>query len=281
MQPGAAGTTAGRQLDGAAVPALSLRGVGKCFASRAGAVAALRGIDLTVERGRFVTVIGPSGCGKSTLLRIVAGLVRADEGQVAIFGDTPDVACADKHVGFVPQRPALLPWRTVLDNVRLPLQVNKAASARRTLSREPEEILRAVGLADVLDRHPGELSGGMQQRVAIARAFAFEPSILLMDEPFSSLDEMTREVLRAELLGLWQGQQTTVLFVTHSVAEAIVLSDAVVVMAGPPGTIQAVVPVGLERPRRDLVELTDDYRELEREVRLQLRGAWASRSDGT
>jgi NitT/TauT family transport system ATP-binding protein len=281
MQPEAAGTTAGRQLDGPAVPALSLRGVGKCFASRAGTAVALQGIDLTVERGRFVTVIGPSGCGKSTLLRIVAGLVRADEGQVAIFGDTPDVACADKQVGFVPQRPALLPWRTVLDNVRLPLQVNKAASARQTLSREPEEILRAVGLADVLDRHPGELSGGMQQRVAIARAFAFEPSILLMDEPFSSLDEMTREVLRAELLGLWQGQQATVLFVTHSVAEAIVLSDAVVVMAGPPGRIQAVLPVGLERPRRDLVELTDDYRELEREVRLQLRGAWASRPDGT
>ncbi len=261
--------------------AVVLRDVSKSFQTRGEPVCALAGVDLTVGRGKFVTLIGPSGCGKSTLLRVVAGLVEADAGEVSIFGESARRACAQKHVGFVPQTPALLPWRTVLDNVRLPLQVNRLASAGRVPSRRPAEILEAVGLGGVLDRHPNELSGGMPQRVAIARAFAFDPAILVMDEPFSSLDEMTREVLRSELLGLWQDRRTTVLFVTHSVAEAIVLSDAVVVLSGPPGRIQAVVPVDLPRPRRDLVELTEDYHALERRIRLELRGAWSDRDAKT
>ncbi len=264
--------------EGGPAPAgLVLEGVAKCFRDSTGVVEALAGVQLSVERGRFVTIIGPSGCGKSTLLRIAAGLVEADAGGVTIFGESPRRACAAKHVGFVPQSPALLPWRTVLDNVRLPLQVNtRAASSPRAGARDPEEILDAFGLGPVKHLRPAQLSGGMRQRVAIARAFAFDPEILLMDEPFSSLDEMTREVLRHELLDLWQARRKTVLFVTHSVTEAVLLSDVVAVMTARPGRIGAVVPVGLPRPRGDLVELTDEFRAIERRVRLELRDGFSS-----
>ncbi len=258
--------------DGPAPAGLVLEGVTKSFRDGARLISALAGVRLSVERGRFVTVIGPSGCGKSTLLRIAAGLLEPDAGEVTIFGESPRRACASKRVGFVPQSPALLPWRTVLDNVRLPLQVNRRATPPPGLgAREPEEILEAVGLGSVKHLRPAQLSGGMRQRVAIARAFAFDPEILLMDEPFSSLDELTREVLRHELLSLWQVHRKTVLFVTHSVTEAVLLSDAVAVMTARPGRIGALVPVGLPRPRGDLVELTDEFRALERQVRLELR----------
>lgn len=255
---------------------LSVVGVSKHFGSRGETATVLDDVSLSVGRGRFVTLIGPSGCGKSTLLRIVAGLLEADSGEVSIFGESVHSACANKHIGFVPQTPALLPWRSVLENVRLPLQVNKTANAPESgeATRDPVAILEAFGLGGVLDRRPAQLSGGMQQRVAIARAFAFDPAILLMDEPFSALDELTREVLRHELLDLWGAHRKTVLFVTHSVTEAVVLSDEIVVMSAQPGRIRAVVPVDLPRPRGELVELTDDFRDLERRVRLELRGGW-------
>ena len=189
-----------------------------------------------VPRGRFVTLIGPSGCGKTTLLRIIAGLVQPDKGEVSLFGEKLEHARRAKHIGFVPQALALLPWRTVLDNVRLPLQLNRAAgNGASKAARDPAEVLRALGLGDVLDRRPAELSGGMRQRVAIARAFVHEPAVLLMDEPFAALDELTSEVLRRELLQLWQATETTVLFVSHSVSEAVLLSDEVVVMTHAPG----------------------------------------------
>jgi NitT/TauT family transport system ATP-binding protein len=246
--------------------------VSKRFGDTGSGVHALDDVTLAVRRGEFVTLIGPSGCGKSTLLRIAAGLVRADRGEVTIFGETVESATLNKHIGFVPQAPALLPWRTVLDNVRLPLQVNRRNGRRETAN--PVDILEAVGLGAVLHRRPNELSGGMQQRVAIARAFAFDPSVLLMDEPFSALDELTREVLRHVLLELWERDQKTVIFVTHSVLEAVLLSDVVAVMSAQPGRIRAVVPVGLPRPRAEDIELTTDFLEVERRVRAELRGGW-------
>jgi NitT/TauT family transport system ATP-binding protein len=245
--------------------------VHKAFGARHSPTVALAEIDLVVPFGQFVTLIGPSGCGKSTLLRIASGLIRADAGEVSIFGESVDAAKQNKHIGFVPQSPALLPWRSVLDNVRLPLQVNRKATVA---ARDPVALLESVGLGDVLDRRPEQLSGGMQQRVAIARAFAFSPSLLLMDEPFAALDELTREVLREQLLNLWSEESKTVIFVTHSVQEAVILSDQIVVMSSRPGTIQAVLPVDLPRPRDESVEFSDAFRTIEQTVRNELRQGW-------
>ncbi|HTW98988.1 MAG TPA: ABC transporter ATP-binding protein, partial [Acidimicrobiales bacterium] len=193
----------------------------------------------------------------------------------SIFGESVERACEQKHIGFVSQSPALLPWRTVLENVRLPLEVNRRAGEDRQAEHaDPRAILAAFGLSAVLDKRPHQLSGGMQQRVAIARAFAFRPAVLLMDEPFSSLDELTREVLRDELLDLWEQSGTTIVFVTHSIPEAVLLSDQVVVMAALPGRIGDVIDVDLPRPRGDLVELSGEFREVERHVRLELRRGW-------
>jgi NitT/TauT family transport system ATP-binding protein len=226
-------------------------------------------LSLSIRRGEFVSLIGPSGCGKTTLLNLAAGLLVADSGEVSLFGAPVARAAADKQIGFVPQSPALLPWRSVLDNVLLPLQVNR--SARPETAPDPIGLLTSLGLGDALHRKPHELSGGMQQRVAIARAFVFDPQVLLMDEPFAAVDELTRESLRHELLGVWQASQKTVLFVTHSVAEAVYLSDRVVVMSAVTHGVQRVLDIPLPRPRGDLVETTADFLELERELRLELR----------
>ena len=247
-------------------------GVTKRFGDRDGATIAVEDVSFTARRGAFVTLLGPSGSGKSTLLRIAAGLLGADRGAVSIFGESVDEATRAKEVGFVPKAPALLPWRTVLENVHLPLEVNRRAAV--TPGRTPEEILAAVGLGDVMDRRPDELSGGMRQRVAIARAFALEPCLLLMDEPFSALDELTRETLRAELLELWSTTAATVLFVTHSVAEAVLLSDEVVVLTSQPGRVKAVVPVPLARPRSADDEFTQEFAAVARQVREALRSGW-------
>lgn len=251
-------------------------GVSKTFRDRGGVAVALEDVSLHVARGQFVTVIGPTGCGKSTLLGIVGGLIEPDGGSVSIFGEAPEKATLSKHIGFVPQSPALLPWRSVLDNVRLPLQVNrKAGGGRVHQNRDPVEILESFGLAGALGRRPHQLSGGMQQRVAIARALVFDPAILLMDEPFSALDELTREQQRHKLLDVWQSNRKTVIFVTHSVTEAVVLGDRVVVMSGMPGRVHAVVPVELPRPRAASVEISDEFRDVERRVRSALRSAWS------
>ena len=254
---------------------VSISGIWKTFTTGNESTAAVEDVNLQIRRGQFVTLIGPSGCGKSTLLRIVAGLLTPDRGSVSIFGETVIHAAESKHIGLVPQTPALLPWRTVIENVELPLQVNKHSTGggdRRPIN--PRELLESFGLGGVLDRRPYELSGGMQQRVAIARAFVFDPMILLMDEPFSALDEFTREAQRRGLLELWQSNQKTVLFVTHSVAEAVELSDVIVVMSSQPGRIRAIIPVDLPRPRGNLVENSDEFHTVEVEVRSRLRRTW-------
>jgi NitT/TauT family transport system ATP-binding protein len=244
--------------------------VSKSFGAEGARTLVLDDVSLSINSGEFVSVIGPSGCGKSTLLKVIAGLSDADEGAVTIDGSTVKAATKGKMIGLVPQSPALLPWRTVLDNVTLPITVNPKANAGRTL-RDPKEILESFGLGHAINKYPSQLSGGMQQRAAIARAFVFDPSVLLMDEPFSALDEMNRDAQRLGLLDFWQTNRKTVLFVTHSVPEAIMLSDRIIVMAAHPGRIADVIDVNLPRPRDADVYATDEFRDLEGAVRTSLQ----------
>jgi NitT/TauT family transport system ATP-binding protein len=207
-------------------------------------IVALDGVDLTVPAGLFVSLVGPSGCGKTTLLRLVDGLIAPQRGSVRIFGQPPRPG---PDMGFVFQSFRLIPWLSVLANVAFALgETGLSAAARRQRALEQLEL---VGLARFRDAYPGELSGGMKQRVAIARALVTKPRILLMDEPFASIDAQTRELLQIELMRLWGSQRATVLFVTHSVDEAILLSDRIVLMGPRPGRIVETLEVGLERPR--------------------------------
>jgi NitT/TauT family transport system ATP-binding protein len=229
-----------------------VQGVSKVFAEGETEVEALRAISLEIEQGEFVSIIGPSGCGKSTLLRIVGGLLPPGSGAVLVAGRSPVEAQRRKDVGFVFQQPALLDWRTVKDNVELPLQLNRGASRPPLCSIEA--MLQLVGLSDFARAYPYQLSGGMQQRVAIARALIFDPSLLLMDEPFGALDEITRDGMRYELLRIWSQARKTVLFVTHSIPEAVILSDRVVIMSARPGCILETLRIDLPRPRDQALE---------------------------
>ena len=228
--------------------ALDLRGVGMVFnRGSANEVVALENIDLVVEPGEFISLIGPSGCGKSTMLRLVGDLLQPTSGEVAVNGKPPAQARIDRDYGMVFQSATLLEWRTVLDNVTLPLEImGIARDDRVTTARQMLELVQLGGFAD---HRPYELSGGMQQRVAIARALSFRPSLLLMDEPFGALDEMTRERMQMELLQIWRETGTTVVFVTHSIPEAVFLSTRVVVLSPRPGRIAEVIDIDLAQPR--------------------------------
>ena len=224
------------------VPHIELRGVGKRYG---GARPVLEGIDLTVRKGEFVSIIGPSGCGKSTILKLVAGLTPVTSGTLLVDGMTP--ANAREIVSFIFQDPTLLPWRTVAKNVGLALELDR--SPRDTRARKVDALLELVGLKHVAKSYPRQLSGGMKMRVSIARALASRPRILLMDEPFAALDEMSRDRLNEELLRLREEQKWTVLFVTHSVAEAVYLSDRIIVLAPHPGRVAHEIAVDLPFPR--------------------------------
>ncbi len=241
--------------------------VSKTFRNGNGDLAALAPITLAVDSGGFVCVIGPSGCGKSTLLRLLADQIAPTTGQVLLDGEPPGVARARKAIGWMAQSPALLPWATVLDNVSLPLRVNRSYGRP---PMPPQELLSMVGLAEFAHAYPGTLSGGMQQRVALARTLVTGASLWLMDEPFAALDELTREVLADEVLRLWQRFQPTVFWVTHHIAEAVRLADRIVVLTARPGRVQAVVDVPLPRPRD---ETAPEVVELVRELRRLLRVA--------
>ena len=217
----------------------------------------LRDITVDIRPGEFLSVLGPSGCGKTTLLKIVGGLAEPTSGTVRIGDRTAAEAQRRKSVGYVFQEPSLLPWRTVLDNVRLPLVVNRAA--QRPGATPPEELLDLVRLAEFAGYYPGQLSHGMQQRVSLARALALNPALLLMDEPFASLDEITREQMRFELLRIWEAARKTVLFVTHSIVDAVLLSDRVAVLSARPGRLRAVLPIELERPRAAGIEHSPEF----------------------
>jgi NitT/TauT family transport system ATP-binding protein len=248
---------------------VTLAGVGKTFALGSTTTVALSEIDLEIKRGEFVSLIGPSGCGKSTLLRTIGDLTPASSGRVLVNGKPAARARIDREYGMVFQAPLLFDWRTVEENVQLPLEL--LGQDRATRARRAEEMLELVDLTEFARHHPYQLSGGMQQRVAIARALAFSPSLLLMDEPFGALDEMTRERMNAELLRIWERTGITVVFVTHSIPEAVFLSSRVAVMSARPGRITHLVDVDLERPRGLLTRESPRYFELITQVREALR----------
>ncbi len=248
-------------------PAIRLSGVGVVFERDGAPFRALDGIDLAFDRGSLVTLIGPSGCGKSTLLRLIADIVQPSEGRIELFGASPGEVRRRRELGFCFQDATLLPWRSVLDNVRLPLEIGDGGPAGDDAA--PEKLLELMGLADWAAARPAELSGGMRQRVAIARALVGQPKLLLMDEPFGALDEMTRDRLNDELLRIWRETGVTIVFVTHSLAEAVYLATDIVAMAAAPGRIVERIdlrPVReggmIARDGRAFVEMTSHLRRL-------------------
>ncbi|MFG1908283.1 ABC transporter ATP-binding protein [Kribbella sp. NPDC048928] len=226
---------------------IRLDGVGQVFDGREGRVTALEKIDLHVRGGEFVTLIGRSGCGKSTLLRLIAGLLPPTSGTVQVAGEP--VTGPRRDVAFMFQRPALLPWRSVLSNVMLPVEIDRGARARAAYRDRAHELLELVGLQGFERRLPHELSGGMQQRVSLCRSLIRDPQVMLMDEPFSALDALTRTELSEELQRIKMELSTTIVFVTHSIEEAVVLADRVVVLTPRPGRMREVVDIGIPRPR--------------------------------
>lgn len=229
-------------------PVISIKGVHKIFnQGRDNRVSALENIDLDVGAGQFVSLLGPSGCGKSTLLRLIGDLTSPSTGSITVKGKPAAQARRDRDYGMAFQQATLYDWRSVTKNVQLPLEIMGYPKKKRV--ERAAEMLQLVQLQDFGRHYPWQLSGGMQQRVAIARALSFAPSILLMDEPFGALDEMTRERMQLELLNIWRQTQTTVVFVTHSIPEAVFLSSRVVVMSARPGRVAGVIDIDLPQPR--------------------------------
>ena len=250
--------------------AVELRAISHRYPGRRG-TPELRSLDnVTIEagEGEFVSLVGPSGCGKTTLLRIAAGLLTPSSGSAQVLGEDPARRRGTPPVGLVTQEPGLLPWRTAAGNVAL---THKLAGGRASRADVLSQLAR-VGIRAFADFHPRELSGGMRQRVALARALAHEPRLLLMDEPFGALDELSREELRRELLRIWERERISVLFVTHSIREAVLLSDRVIVMSPGPGRVVANLPIELPRPRTEGIEETPDFAAHAARIRAALEG---------
>jgi NitT/TauT family transport system ATP-binding protein len=252
-------------------PIISIQNLTKRYqASDSGSVLALENINLDIQQGEFISLIGPSGCGKSTLLRIIGDLIQPSSGTVTVNGKPAAQARKDRDYGMVFQSATLYDWRTIIKNVQLPLEIMKYSRDER--DRRAREMLKLVELSDFEDKYPWQLSGGMQQRVSIARALAFEPKIMLMDEPFGALDEMTRERMNNELLRIWSTiEGMTVIFVTHSIPEAVYLSTRVVVLSPRPGQITEIIDVPLPQPRGSETREMDDFFHLMTRVRNALR----------
>ncbi len=248
-----------------AQPVVEISGAGKVFGTGPTAVHALQGIDLTIRAREFVSLIGPSGCGKSTLLRLIGDLIPASLGSVKINGKPARQARLGREYGIVFQAPVLFEWRTIDRNVELPLEISGRPAAERR--ERAHEMLRLVELDEFAGRYPWQLSGGMQQRVAIARALVIDPKLLLMDEPFGALDEMTRERMNSELMSIWRRTHTTVVFVTHSIPEAVFLSTCVVDMSSRPGRVTSVIDIDLPQPRTFATRESERYFELVTAVR--------------
>jgi NitT/TauT family transport system ATP-binding protein len=254
----ASGVALDLAVDSAAETAVMIEDLTVRFGSGLAALTALEQVSIEIPRGSIITMLGPSGCGKSTLLRAVADLIQPTSGTVSVFGKAPFTARRDRDFGFVFQDPTLLPWRTAIDNVALPLQIGVKDRRHSEAFDDPARLLALVGLAGREKALPHELSGGMRQRVAIARALVCWPRILLMDEPFGALDEITRDKLNEQLLAIWQETKTTIVFVTHSVPEAAFLGSHVLVLASKPGRVREFAQSSLPYPRhlrmRDTVE---------------------------
>ena len=251
-------------MTGEAHPLVSLEGVTRSFVTRAGAeVTALENVSLAIERDQFVTFVGPSGCGKTTLMKLVGGIIAPTRGKVRLNGAV--LARPSRKVGMVFQRPVLLPWCSVLDNVLFPLKMLGWPVTPRI--SEAKKLIDLVGLHGFEHALPGELSGGMQQRVSICRALIYDPELLLMDEPFAALDAMMREDLGFELLRIWNEKRKTVVFVTHSISEAVMLADRVIVMTARPGRVVMDVEITLPRPRTPATEFTDGFQEFMRTIK--------------
>jgi NitT/TauT family transport system ATP-binding protein len=250
-------------------PAIEIRGLSLAFATAEAPVIALSNIDLSIRRGEFVSFIGPSGCGKTTLMRVIADLERQTEGEVTVNGVSPQEARLARAYGYVFQAAALYPWRSVLANVTLPLEIMGLGRSER--AARAAKYIEMVGLTGFERKFPWQLSGGMQQRVSIARALSFEPQLLLMDEPFGALDEITRDHLNEHLIRLWEQTRKTLVFVTHSISEAVFLSGRIVVMSPRPGRIIEVIESNL--PGRRSLDLRDtpEFLAVARRVREALR----------
>lgn len=250
---------------------IAAKNISMVYAGRRGeTVTALQDVSFEIAKGEFISLLGPSGCGKTTLLRIIADLQQPTSGEMRVCGGTPGEARRQLKYGMVFQSPVLYDWRTVRENVRLPLQLMHLPRAEQ--DARVSEMLELVGLTDFAEHHPRQLSGGMQQRVGIARALAIQPDILLMDEPFSALDEFTKEKLHDDLLAIWRKTNKTIIFVTHSIAEAVYLSDRVFVLSPHPGRLTAIEPMTLPRPRTDEMRNSTEFFELVGRIRNDFEG---------
>ncbi len=258
-----------------AAPVVSIKNVNKVFGENQNQTIALKDVNLDIYPGEFISLIGPSGCGKSTLLRAVGDLISPTTGDVTVNGKRAQQARLDRDYGMVFQSPVLFEWRSVQANVELPLEVLKINKAER--EKRAADMLALVELSKFTKHYPWQLSGGMQQRVAIARALAFKPAILLMDEPFGALDEITRERMNDELLSIWARTKTTVIFVTHSIPEAVFLSTRIVVMSARPGRITHLIDIDMAQPRNIETRESKRFFELATEVREALRAGESER----
>lgn len=249
---------------------IQMKHIGMVYPSDGKEVTALTDVTLDIQKGEFVSLVGPSGCGKTTLLRIIADLLQPTSGTITVGGESPREARLKRRYGIVFQGAVLYDWRTVQKNVEMPLEIMKVPKAER--KQQAQKMLELVNLTEFANHYPKQLSGGMQQRVGIARALAIQPEILLMDEPFSALDEFTREKLHDDLLGIWRKTNKTIIFVTHNISEAVYLSDKICVLSPHPGRLSAVVYVDLPRPRTKEMKERMEFTNLIAKVRNSFEG---------